>query len=68
MWIAIALISIVAIITDMMTKNKKIELKRLEREIELEQLRLQAFDQETERMRIELEHSKQALIEMKKDA
>lgn len=68
MWTAIGLISIVAIIADMMTKNKKIELKRLEREIKLEQLRLQAFDQETERMRVELEHSKQALIEMKKDA
>lgn len=62
MWTAIGLISIVAIIADMMTKNKKIELKRLEREIKLEQLRLQAFDQETERMRVELEHSKQALI------
>ena len=68
MWTAIGLISIVAIIADMMTKNKKIELKSLEREIKLEQLRLQAFDQETERMRVELEHSKQALIEMKKDA
>ena len=65
MWICIAMISIVAIVADIITKNKKIELKRLEREIELEKLRLETFDKETEKMRIELEQSKQALLETK---
>ena len=63
----VGLISIAAIIADVVTKNKEIELKRLEREIELEQLRLQMFDKETERMRIELEQSKQALLEVKNE-
>ena len=61
----IAAIAITSIITDMVTKNKKIELKRLEREIELEKIRLETFDKETEKMRIELEQSKQALLETK---
>ena len=63
MWLGI--IAVTAIITEMITKNKKIELKRLEREIELEKLRLDTFDKETEKMRIELEQSKQALLETK---
>ena len=63
----VGLISIAAIIADVATKNKEIELKCLEREIELEQLRLQTFDRETERMRLELEQSKQALLELKND-
>ena len=63
MWIGI--IAVTAIITEMITKNKKIELKRLEREIELEKIRLETFDKETEKMRMELEQSKQALLETK---
>mgnify|MGYP003449809266 FL=1 len=63
MWIGI--IAVTAIITEMITKNNKIELKRLEREIELEKIRLETFDKETEKMRIELEQSKQALLETK---
>ena len=63
MWIGI--IAVTAIITEMITKNKKIELKRLEREIELEKIRLETFDKETEKMLIELEQSKQALLETK---
>jgi len=65
LWIMIAVIAITSIITDMITKNKKIELQRLEREIELEKIRLETFDKETEKMRIELEQSKQALLETK---
>ena len=67
MWTAIGLIAIVGIIADMVTKNKNIEVKRLKHEIELEQLRLQTFDKETERMRLELEQSKQALLESKNE-
>ena len=66
LWIMIAVIAITSIITDMIIKNKKIELQRLEREIELEKIRLETFDKETEKMRIELEQSKQALIESQK--
>ena len=66
LWIMIAVIAITSIITDMITKNKDIELKRLEREIELEKLRLETFDKETEKMRLELEQSKQLLVETKK--
>ena len=65
MWVAMGLIAIVWIIADMVTKNKNIEVKRLKHEIELEKLRLQTFDKETERMRLELEQSKQALLESK---
>ncbi len=67
MWIAMGLIAIVWIIADMVTKNKNIEVKRLKHEIELEHLRLQTFDKETERMRLELEQSKQALLESKNE-
>ena len=65
MWMWIGIIAVTAIIAEMITKNKKIELKRLEREIELEKIRLKTFDKETEKMRIELEQSKQALLETK---
>ena len=65
MWMWIGIIAVTAIVTEMMTKNKKIELQRLEREIELEKVRLETFDKETEKMRIELEQSKQALLETK---
>ena len=68
MWTAIGLIAIVGILADMVTKNKSIELKRLKQEIELEKLRLQTFDKETEKMRLELEQSKQMLIELKKES
>lgn len=64
MWIGI--IAVTAIITEMITKNKKIELQRLEREIELEKIRFETFDKETEKMRLELEQSKQVLVESKK--
>ncbi|MGM9949105.1 MAG: hypothetical protein ACI33P_03220 [Lysinibacillus sp.] len=67
MWTAIGLIAIVGIVADMVTKNKNIELKRLKHEIELEKLRLQTFDKETEKLRLELEQSKQALLESKND-
>ena len=65
MWIAIAIIAVTGIITDMISKNKKIELKRLEKEIELERLRLETYEIENDKMRLELEYSKQALLETK---
>ena len=63
MWIAIAIIAVTGIITDMISKNKKIELKRLEKEIELERLRLETYEIETQKMKLEIEQSKQQLIQ-----
>lgn len=65
MWIMIMSIAIVGILTDTYTKNKKIELKRLDKEIELERIRLETYERETEKMRLDLEYSKQLLIEHK---
>ncbi|MEK4629268.1 MAG: hypothetical protein ABS944_02440 [Solibacillus sp.] len=64
-WGAIMVIAVVGILTDTYTKNKKIELKRLDKEIELEKLRLDNYEKETEKMKLELEHSKQLLLENK---
>lgn len=65
-WTAIVIIAVMGILTDTYTKNKKIELKRLDKEIELERLKLENYDKETEKMRLELEHSKQQLLETRK--
>ena len=53
----------IAIITDARNESKRIELKRLNKEIELEKLRLKNYDKETEKMRLELEQSRQQLLE-----
>lgn len=47
----------------MISKNKKIELKKIEKEVELEKVRLETYTIETEKMRIELEQSKQLLLQ-----
>lgn len=65
-WIGIVIIVSLGILTDTYTKNKKIELKRLDKEIELERLKVENYDKETEKMRLELEHSKQQLLETRK--
>ncbi|MER1956311.1 MAG: hypothetical protein ABS942_02960 [Solibacillus sp.] len=65
-WVIIMVIAIVGILSDTYTKNKKIELKRIDKEIELERLRLENFDKETEKMKLELDYTKQHLIETKK--
>lgn len=64
-WAMIMVIVVVGILTDTYTKNKKIELKRIDKEIELEKLRLKNYDKETEKMKLELEYTKQHRIEMK---
>lgn len=65
-WTMIMVIAVVGILTDTYTKNKKIDIKRLDKEIELERLRLKNFDKETEKMKLELEYTKQQLIETTK--
>ena len=62
-WTMITIIAVVGILTDTYTRNKKIDLKRLDKEIELEKLRLENYDKETAKMKLELEHTKQLLIE-----
>lgn len=64
-WIVIGVISVTAIVTDMISKNKKIEVKRIETELKLEQKKLENYERETEKLRLELEHSKQLLLEDK---
>ena len=64
-WISITIIAVFGIATDAITKNKKIEIKRLDKEIELERLRLENYDKETEKMKMELELTKQQFIETK---
>jgi F0F1-type ATP synthase epsilon subunit len=64
-WIVIGVIAVTGIITDMISKNKKIEVKRIEAELKLEQKKFENYERETEKLRLELEHSKQLLLEDK---
>ena len=53
----------IAIITEARNESKRIDVNKINKEIELEQLRLENYEKETEKMRLELEHSKQLLLE-----
>lgn len=64
-WIVIGVIAVTGIITDMISSNKKTEVKRIEAELKLESQKLQNYELETEKLRLELEHSKQLLLEDK---
>ncbi len=66
-WIVIGVICVTAIITDMISSNKKTEVKRIQAELKLEQLKLENYERETEKLRLELEHSKQLLLEHKEE-
>lgn len=66
-WIVIGIIAVTAIITDMISSNKKTEVKRIQAELKLEQLKLENYERETEKLRLELEHSKQLLLEHKEE-
>ena len=65
MWIAIGVIAVTAIVTDMISKNKKIDVKRIEAELKLEQQKFENYERENEKLRLELEQSKQLLLEDK---
>lgn len=62
-WVMITIVAVVGILTDTYTKNKNIELKRLDKEIKLEKLRLETYDKETAKMQLELEQTKRLLLE-----
>ncbi len=58
-------IPLTAIITAHQRSKLKLKIKMAEKEIELEKIRLVGYQQETEKMKLELEHSKQLLLESK---
>lgn len=58
-----ALIALTAILTAHKRSSMKLQIKMLEKETELEQIRLQSYQSETEKMKLELENSKQLLLE-----
>jgi len=62
------IISLAGIFTDSRTRQQKIKLKAIEKEVELEKLRLETYTIETEKMRLELEHSKVLLLEEKQNS
>ncbi|MGE7688843.1 hypothetical protein ACQKMI_06505 [Lysinibacillus sp. NPDC097214] len=62
------LISLVGILTDANTRKQKIKLKSIEKEVELEKLRLETYTMETEKLRLELEQSKVLLLEEKQNS
>ena len=59
-------IPITAIVTAHHRAQKKIQIQLLDKEIELEQLKLASYDKETEKLRLELEQSKQLLLDQRK--
>ncbi|MER1956310.1 MAG: hypothetical protein ABS942_02955 [Solibacillus sp.] len=69
MWVwaivSVMAVGAIAVITEARNESKRIDVKKINKEIELEKLRLENFDRETEKMRLELEHSKQLMLEHK---
>lgn len=61
-------IALAGIITDTFTKKQKMNLKAIEKEVELEKLRLETYTMETEKLRLELEQSKVLLLEEKQNS
>ena len=59
-------ISITAIITAHMRSKERIKLQLMKEEIELERIRLKGYEQETEKLRLELQQEKTLLLEEKR--
>ncbi len=62
------IITLAGIFTDARTRQQKIKLKSIDKELELEKLRLETYTMETEKMRLELEQSKVLLLEEKQNS
>ena len=62
-----ALVALTAILTAHKRSSMKLQTKLLDKEVELERIRLETYTVETEKLRLELEHSKQLLIETRKE-
>lgn len=59
-------IPITAIITAHMRSKERIKLQLMKEEIELERIRLKGYEQETEKLRLELQQEKTLLLEEKR--
>jgi hypothetical protein len=59
-------IPITAIITAHMRSKERIKLQLMKQEIELEMIRLKGYEQETEKLRLELQQEKTLLLEEKR--
>lgn len=59
-------IPITAIITAHMRSKERIKLQLMKEEIELERIRLKGYEQETEKLRLELQQEKILLLEEKR--
>ena len=62
-----ALIALTAIFTNHKRSSIKLQIQMLEKESQLEQIRLDSYKVETEKMKLELEQSKQLLLETRND-
>ncbi len=58
-------IPITAIVTAHMRSKERIKLQLMEQEIKLEKIRLKGYEQETEKLRLELQQDKALLLEEK---
>ncbi|WP_230199459.1 hypothetical protein [Bacillus ndiopicus] len=59
-------IPLVAIVTAHKRAAMKLQIKMIEKETELEKLKMENYTFETERLRLELEQEKQVLLDMKR--
>jgi hypothetical protein len=59
-------IPITAIITAHMRSKERIKLQLMKQEMELELVRLKGYEQETEKLRLELQQEKTLLLEEKR--
>ena len=58
-------IPITAIVTAHMRSKERIKLQLMKGEIELERIKLKGYEQETEKLRLELQQEKTLLLEKK---
>ena len=60
-------VPVVAILTEHRQKTLKLKLDMVNKELELEQLKLSNYQVETEKLKLELDHSKKLLLENTND-
>lgn len=56
-----------AIITNHLRNNKRMKLQFIEKQIELEQVKMKNYELENKKLQLELEQSKQQLLEYKNE-
>ena len=60
-------VPVVAILTEHKQKTLKLRLDMVNKELELEQLKLSNYQVETEKLKLELDHSRKLLLENNDD-